>query len=600
MLNNYEFQRYILAIAANAGLSVVWTDGGVPCADDKHVYIPRGKSTDTTEDWKERLYYAIHEAGGHQMYTDMDPRKEYNQVNARDSLLGYIHNALEDVRIETINALDYEGDRVLCDEMQTKHWTKVLASASENPTAPAIQAAGPLMEFMLHQFEPIYPSSFACQGQLDKFLGTEAKGKLDKLLRGDYGAELDKCCTIRDKVAGTKATWELSKRIFREVYEEDPDEHMKEQQEKKKKEGKGEGEGDKDGKGKGASKSDKDSGKGKEDAKGDDKKGAPDESDSIVDIDYSDLLNHHHGVDPKNRRGERVNYDVYKTGGAYTPVTPDMFHTMDYTSGKSEGPLDPSTFTRGDYRRELKLAREYNEGFSNMVRQKLQVRDKSRYEYAKKRGQLHRPALHRVLVKDAPGYNERVFRKRIDSDTLNTAITVLVDSSGSMSGDKYEHACAAACMLNDSLGNTLHIPLEIVGFTEHGPTPVNFVHRSHGTRLLSKDQLIDRLEQAGAHLANNADGDSVVWAYHRLRQRKEKRKLLIVISDGSPAYSNTRGDIVKYTKDVVQEIERSPVEVYGIGVMSSSVKMFYKDHCVIKSPSELESTLLNLIDRKVT
>ena len=40
-------------------------------------------------------------------------------------------------------------------------------------------------------------------------------------------------------------------------------------------------------------------------------------------------------------------------------------------------------------------------------------------------------------------------------------------------------------------------------------------------------------------LKENIDGEALIWANNRLKNRQEKRKILIVISDGAPVDDST-------------------------------------------------------------
>jgi cobalamin biosynthesis protein CobT len=626
MLNNYEFQRYITTIARNSGLKVVWTEENEPRANHDSIFIPRGTINDTDDVWKQRLFFAVHEAGGHQRFTDFNLIATKG-VNPKNSLLGLIHNACEDVRVDYLNAVEFDGDRQLTDEVMGRHFediTEAIAKKSKSVDVKAqtyIENATPIMEFMVHADADMFRSYDAQRGKFASFLRTpEAKERFDKLCNTNkYMDEMHRARSIVDAKRGTKATWDLAVRIFEELFDGDAEkeqERCKEEAENgkgkpdgkdkgdgkpsDKKEGEGEGQdkgepkdGEGDGKSKGKGEGEA-SGKGEEAGDGD----ASDSTDSEykhVEVDYSDAIQDGGGRNT-SRTDQTLKTDWEKRCDApYTPATFNEHKVINCAKPGWENGF-PSR-----ERRDLAAAiGRTNPSFANQVRQKLQVRDRSRYEYAKKKGTMHRPSLHRVLIKDAPGYNERVFKNKVVSDTLNTAITVLVDSSGSMSGRKYEHAAASAVLLNESLGNTLHIPLEIVGFTEWGHSPVNIVHRAHDTKQLSKDRLQHSLEIAGCNLANNPDGENVSWAYERLIRRKEKRKLMIVISDGQPADCWARGDPASYLKHVVSTIEREKrIEIYAVGVMTEAVKHFYKEFSIINSSEQLESTLLQLIDRKV-
>ena len=52
----------------------------------------------------------------------------------------------------------------------------------------------------------------------------------------------------------------------------------------------------------------------------------------------------------------------------------------------------------------------------------------------------------------------------MQSKILDAAITLLVDTSGSMFGSKMYNATEAALLMNASMSEALHIPVEILGF----------------------------------------------------------------------------------------------------------------------------------------
>jgi len=71
-------------------------------------------------------------------------------------------------------------------------------------------------------------------------------------------------------------------------------------------------------------------------------------------------------------------------------------------------------------------------------------------------------------------------------------------------------------------------------------------------------------------------GDAIAYASARLLQRKEHRKVLLVLSDGSPCGRDHKGDIRTYTKNVIRDAELRGVDVYGVGIMDMNVRKFYK------------------------
>jgi cobalamin biosynthesis protein CobT len=174
----------------------------------------------------------------------------------------------------------------------------------------------------------------------------------------------------------------------------------------------------------------------------------------------------------------------------------------------------------------------------------------------------------------------------------------VVDVSGSMGGHKIMHAAAAASLLNQTIGNVLHVPTEIVAFSSSGVSSM-FVIRAFDSTLVATDEIINRFGDASHYMAGNSDGEAILWCYNRIVRRKEKRKVMIVLSDGSPS-DGRPGDIHHYTMKVVKEIEKDHrVDIVGIGIMDKNVEIFYKENYVLYTVDEIEPALLKLIDKKL-
>ncbi|MET4177725.1 cobalamin biosynthesis protein CobT [Bradyrhizobium sp. LA6.1] len=100
----------------------------------------------------------------------------------------------------------------------------------------------------------------------------------------------------------------------------------------------------------------------------------------------------------------------------------------------------------------------------------------------------------------------------------------------------------------------------------------------------------------------NIDGEAIEWAAWRLRRREERRKHLIVLSDGAPVDDSTlqeNGDgyLNQHLRRVTGEIEQAgDIRLAAIGI-GHPVEPYYKEGITISSPEELESTLIQLINR---
>lgn len=681
-LNQLEFQRYIQASAKRANLNVEWQEGVFPHTNGEKIVLPILPSSATELDYRKQLHYANHEVD-HVLYTRFKAFTDA-KCDAQRSFLGFIWNGVEDIRIEWLGGKEYEGDRSNTDEVYPALLERGLDSLSKatkeqlDKKKEVLDRVLPLMWWMNEANSEMYASAAQVAPHIEKHLSTEGKATIQKMKDGDYLEVLRNIRGIEDSDKGTRATFELAKRIYKEVYGLDPEKELERLQQPEEQQSGGKPqrkliakpqpkpEQKKDDKGdKGEAKpedkdeKDGDNGKGKE-GKGDEAKGEdaggegkdekPDSGegsgdgegkeegneqpdgadqlgsedsdgdaegrDELVDVEYQEFLPNNHEMKPGEDRftvpseGLHIDYSKYRGRGNYVPATKDQFVVADFCRNQFD---DPHTIRTEAYM-ESQNRRNYNNAmagtagaaFASRVRTRLQIRSKDRFEHGVKKGRLQNSLLHRVTVPDAPALNQRVFKRRIMSDTLDTAVCWLGDGSGSMNGAKYGHLTAASVQFNEAIGNTIQIPIEILSFTdvpdgsaEHQPQPLMYVHRDFACRRLATDELVRRMIVAGCHMASNPDGDAILWAYDRLRQRREKRKLLIVASDGQPATCRF-GDIDTFTKQVVRQIENeTPIEIVGIGIMDDNVSRIYKEHYVINDAAELEKALLALIDKKV-
>ena len=103
-------------------------------------------------------------------------------------------------------------------------------------------------------------------------------------------------------------------------------------------------------------------------------------------------------------------------------------------------------------------------------------------------------------------------------------------------------------------------------------------------------------------LKENIDGEAIMWAYNRLKKRKEERKILMVISDGAPVDDSTlsvnSGDYLeKHLKQTVKWIEEnSNVEILAVGI-GHDVTRYYKRAIKITDVQELGDVMINQLTK---
>lgn len=275
-----------------------------------------------------------------------------------------------------------------------------------------------------------------------------------------------------------------------------------------------------------------------------------------------------------------------------------------YTRGKIMAAGSHATYDQ--------IVREYMTGKLNVMRRKLE-----RAIAAKRRRDWHGGYEHgrldtRRLVQ-AYQAKPMVFKQREDEEDLNTAMTILIDLSGSMRsrvGGGLLRAMLAqhvAIALAEAIGR-LGAPLEVLGFANqtscHDRKEEGVVFNAEAAQASSRFQPLDMFEfkrfgeslrQAKPSMSriaacaggDNSDGEAVLLAYHRLAERKEERRILMTLSDGYPAFQTQAGMATQHLRDVVNFVTGQGVECVGIGIASEAVKHFYPKYAVVHRLDDL-------------
>ena len=561
-LDAMHYEAYVSGCARNSGVRVVWDEpDSTPRTTGKVMYLPK-LTTKTTAEWLARMRYFVKHETSHIVYSDF---AYLNKVRPA-GLLALINNLIEDHRIDYRNDKEYLGDAVISNEFWTLYTQDIDARMSSTDAALSEQQllTLPLFVWDASQRDWIANATDTHLSMLSK-LDKAGEARLTKLDK--YIPDLIKVRLTGD----APEVFDLAKRILEDVFGEDASKYVE------KEESAGEG---------------KAKGKGKpKDGEGE---AGEDEEDKLVSVDkLIASIGHEH---KPSRTGVHLNPSEF-TRGAYQIPNPADYTIIRFPELHAEvrHRVHKGMFRKGDVE---EFITSNARPMANKLRIKLQTRSKGRYEYGKKKGSLHAGSLHRLLQGDTD-IAERVFRKHVVSDVTDTAVCLLVDCSGSMSGKKFEMACAGAGALAECL-KPLNIAYTTLGFTntEDKEEPIVWVFNDFGERL-PMPELIKRFDAAAGCLWQNSDGDALAYAQHVLKQRKEKRKVLIVLSDGSPYGRDWAGNIESYTRDVVKRIESSGVDVYGIGIQDENVKLYYTNNVVVTKLDNLAPAILSIIDRSI-
>lgn len=282
-----------------------------------------------------------------------------------------------------------------------------------------------------------------------------------------------------------------------------------------------------------------------------------------------------------------------------------------------------------------KHAKENSHVIQQQIQKLFMAKALVRWDPGLRRGKINSTSLYKLRTGD-----DRVFRKKIESNSRDVAVSLVIDMSGSMSNSKVQYACIAAMMFSQVL-TTLNIAHEISAFTtyageygdggKHFPkaadvnamlesvgsrysrgtgstisygryAPIaNYIAKGFEERLTEEVKKLVCMIPSGYRnmMANNVDGESVDTAGRRLLGRKEKRKIMIVMSDGSPASDGDGRMLHSHLKSVVKSYTDAGVEMLGLGLMDHSVKEYYPKSEIVMKAEEIPSKILELTKRMV-
>lgn len=214
-----------------------------------------------------------------------------------------------------------------------------------------------------------------------------------------------------------------------------------------------------------------------------------------------------------------------------------------------------------------------------------------------------------------------VFKERTDRAELDTALTVMVDLSGSMKGSgKADVARDCVMALVEAVDRT-GIAYEVVGFSNRRELPRGWTKQINEgiergmkyARWEPLDMVIfkafeERLFEAKGALYNiplfvggeNTDGEAIAMAYSRLKARSERRKVLLTLSDGAPACSSANHDALRaHLGRAIEAVKRDGCSCLGVGIMDNTVAQYYPEHVVVKSISDLAGKTLALLGKQL-
>lgn len=268
---------------------------------------------------------------------------------------------------------------------------------------------------------------------------------------------------------------------------------------------------------------------------------------------------------------------------------------------------------RGFLDKELRVLSSTVARLANRLQRRLLAKQNRAWDFDLEEGMLDVARLSRIVTDPMVPLS---FKRERDTEFRDTVVTLLIDNSGSMRG---RPIMVAACCA-DILARTLErcgVKVEILGFTTRAwkggearerwlaagkpgkPGRLNdlrhIIYKTADSPWRRAKRSLALMMREGL-LKENIDGEALAWAHQRLLARPERRRILMMISDGAPVDDSTLSEnsgsyLENHLRQVIHEIEtRSPVELIAIGI-GHDVTRYYRRAVTITDASELAGAM---------
>lgn len=270
-----------------------------------------------------------------------------------------------------------------------------------------------------------------------------------------------------------------------------------------------------------------------------------------------------------------------------------------------------------DLRRKLdrtgRTARREARQVGDRLRREWMTRRRMTWESGHDEGQLDPAYLTRIVTSPLQSPSYRIERNAGAPDAV---VTLLIDHSHSMLPRSLTVVAACVDILAVAL-EQCDVKVEVLGFTTrtwdggrpraqwlaqarpsapgrlnelrhivYKPADMPWRRARIGFGLMLRDDLPKE----------NIDGEALLWAHARLLARRERRRLLVMISDGVPADESTLTEnaanyLEQHLREAIGEIEaRSAVELFAIGI-GHEVDRYYRNAVTVTGEGDLAREL---------
>lgn len=196
-----------------------------------------------------------------------------------------------------------------------------------------------------------------------------------------------------------------------------------------------------------------------------------------------------------------------------------------------------------------------------------------------RKGRVDTGKLYRVAIE-----NPRIFMRQGEKQAINTAVHILLDCSSSMSEriQLATNVCQTVAKSLESVGVSIGVtafPGDADRANSQFCTVAPIVR--HGQKVHSRFQI--------SSSGSTPMGESLWWVLQEMITLKEKRKLILIITDGDP-------DSKENTLEVIKTGQCMDMEFYGVGIDAPAICGILPESSInINSLSELAPAMFKML-----
>lgn len=181
--------------------------------------------------------------------------------------------------------------------------------------------------------------------------------------------------------------------------------------------------------------------------------------------------------------------------------------------------------------------------------------------------------------------NPNIYKSVSREKGMNTSVQILLDRSISMenSMELASSSCLALASSLDSL-NGLNVAAAAFPGRQHDVEPITLMHE----RVATTASRYPSIRASGGTPLLPA----LMWSAHQLLNQKEERKVLLIITDGAPFEMDL-------CIDVIERLNKSGIEVLGLGIDTQSIVKLIPNSRCIKSVDQLASSMFDMFKEQL-